>query len=52
MSNKGVMTGIVIGVVIAGVICYIMYLEEEKKRMKLENDLLRQRSNQGNDAKL
>jgi len=52
MSNKGFATGVVVGVVFAGVICYIIYLESEKKRSKLENDLLRQRISEGNDAKI
>ncbi|MBL7696720.1 MAG: hypothetical protein JNK79_01115 [Chitinophagaceae bacterium] len=43
MSNKSLATGVVIGVVITGVICYIIYLENEKKKLIEENDLLKQR---------
>lgn len=50
MSNKGLVTGIVIGVAITGVICYIIYLQTEKK--KLVNDLIRQRAIQDPGGKI
>ena len=42
-SNKQIITGIVIGVAITATICYVIYLQNEKKKLILENDLLRQR---------
>lgn len=52
MSGKSLVTGIVIGVVIAGAICYIIYLENGKKKLQSENDLLRQRKLQDPGSKI
>lgn len=52
ISSKSLVAGIVIGVVIAGVICYIIYLENEKRKLVEENDLLRQRKLQDPESKI
>lgn len=43
MSNKKLITGIVIGVAVTATICYIIYLNNEKNKLAFENDFLRQR---------
>lgn len=52
MSNKTLATGIVIGVVLTAAICYIIYLQEEKKKLSAENDFFRQRLQGEGGAKI
>jgi hypothetical protein len=53
MSDKKLITGIVIGVAVTATICYIIYLQNEKNKLLFQNDLLRQRKQDGDpDQKL
>lgn len=52
MSNKNLVTGIVIGVAVTATVCYIMYLQNEKKRLSLENDFLYQRVQDNSGGKI
>jgi len=45
MSDKKIITGVVIGVAVTATICYIIYLQNEKSRLLYENDLLKLRNN-------
>lgn len=52
MSNKKLITGIVIGVVVATAIYYIIYLRNENSQLSEENDLFKQRRQDNSDNKI
>lgn len=52
MSNKKLIVGIVIGVVVTAAICYIIYLQNEKAKLVDENDLLKQRKQDNSNGKI
>lgn len=43
MTNKHLITGIVIGVAVTATICYIIYLQKQNENLFFENDLFKQR---------
>jgi hypothetical protein len=43
MSNKQLYTGVVIGAGLTLAVCYIFYIENEKRKLEADNDLLRRK---------